>query len=531
MENNSSTPTNQNSQIRSTITANRLLVDQVYIDEAGGILNALVKASALYIYKVIEREAGQENIQRFDQEKIKKLHRIIIHKNAHLDEYFAELLFRAILPPHMKDLEIKEHILISKSNDIFAKITWPNAVVFGIGREDAGGANALQVFDEHNAFDGSRIKPSCSQLVADEFLRRIPKSIQIVLNEVNTSDSQSGAHQYNLKNLITPMHDVLFTVGYDQYNKTEIKKYLTENWKRALIDACIVAMIYAYQNGIYTDGRLDDQLKYNIERTTETSLKYFVEHSLLAKNDSFEELKKSMLFYQYKAGNHDSIDRAIWYDKDGKEIGKQIFIISKVCYALEQCWGKNIGSFVMMHLWQGIFHQQILFKEIVNDIKNLPNDQLIKTGFGSVRKIQIDNPGFQPEQRAGDRRTRKLQVNCPLWLFEINLAVPDYFNTAAAFKFLINNEYAQKGNNGFGIILLHDKTLNSKVVNTGMTVPSRFWNKISNAIVAAEPDRWFQLKRGDENADFVLNRTKSHQEFLPSTEIDIEFIKNVIEKI
>ena len=183
-----------------------------------------------------------------------------------------------------------------------------------------------------------------------------------------------------------------------------------------------------------------------------------------------------------------------------------------------------------MHVWQCLFHQQIMFREIQDEIKDLPNEQLIKTKFGSTRKIEIYGPLFRPEQSEKDKRKRTLKENSPLWLFEVNVSDPEYFNTATAFKALINNDYEQKGNNGFGLFLLHDKTINSKVVNTGPTIPYSVWKKISDTIAETEPDRWFQLIGSDGSyADFVINRNKAHQEHLPSIKIDIEFLRNVIQ--
>ena len=516
-----------NGHTTTIISANQIKIDLNYLHEKGGILNALSSASAQYIYKVIEKHTKKEDRKWFDNEKIEKLRRGIIHKNAHLDEYCAELLFRAILPPHLKDLEIKEHTLFSKEDDTFAKISWPNAVVFGIGGKEAGGAKALQIFDEHNA-DGTRVKLSCSQLIAEEFLKQIPESLQIVLDEVNIADSGTGGHQYNLKNIIPSMHDTLFTVGYDDNYNTEITKYLTENWKRAIINACIAAMIYVYENRIHKISDMDDRLKEEIEKITKKSLDYFLSNSFLVKNETLEKVKGTIL-HHFRVGNHDTIDKAIWKDENGNEIRKQILIIHRMCHALEKSWGSKICLFVMMHIWQCLFHQQIMFREIQDDIKELPNEQSIKTKFGSVRKIQIDMPGFVPEQAEKDKRKRTFKENSPLWLFDINVTSPEYFNTATAFKALLNSDYGQKGNNGFGLFLLHDKILNSKIVNTGSTIPYNVWVKISDTILNAEPDRWFQLiGRNDKYADFVMNRTKSHQEHLPSTKIDIEFIKNII---
>ena len=106
----------------AAIYANRIELDQDVVQDLSGILNSLSYASAQYVYRVIERHVKKQDVKWLDNEKLKKLRRSIVHTDAHQDEYFAELFFRAILPPGLRDLEIREHNIISKENDTFAKI-------------------------------------------------------------------------------------------------------------------------------------------------------------------------------------------------------------------------------------------------------------------------------------------------------------------------------------------------------------------------------------------------------------------------
>jgi len=510
------------------IRTDKIKLDKNYISEKEGIINALVTASAQYIYKVMEKYNKGGGIKWFNREQQKSLHRSIIHTNAHLDEYFADLVFRSILPPHLKDLEIKEHTLISQTDDTFAKISWPNAVVFGIGSDETGGAEALMVFDEHSS-DGTREKLSCSQLVADEYLKFVPHSIQRVLDEVNMSDAYRGANRYNLKNLITSLNGALYVVGTDSISNEPVTKYLTENWKRAIINACITSMIFAYENKLFGDSKLTEPQKTEIEKTTKRSLDYFLEHTILRSDKNFKRVMGYFAF-QFKISNHKIID-STWKDKDGNELAEEILVLNRICYSLEKCWGSQICKLVMMHLWQGIFQQQLMFEEIMEELKNIQFDVKTNTNFGSVKKIMI-NSSFKPEKKINDNMKRNLKEDSPLWIFDISLSIPNYFNVAAVFKAVINYDYSQKGNNGFGIIFLHDKTLNSKLINVGPTIPSDIWRKISDAIFNTEPDRWFQLKDGDGvYSDFILNRNRAHQEQMPSIKVDVKFLENVIQSL
>lgn len=513
------------------IYPNRVTLDQSYIEEKGGILNALTYASAQYIYKVLERHS-RDSIKWFDSANTKKLRRTIIHKNAHLDEYFAELIFRAILPPHLKDIEVCEHVLMSKDDDTYAKISWPNGVVFGIHADEAGGAKALAFYDEHHE-DGSRTKPSCSQLVAEEYLgTKIPKSIQKVLDEVNYSDSHAGAHQYNIKNLFFAMHDILFVVGKNEIDNVPVTKYLTENWKRAIVDASLAAMVYVYENELLHD-RPNEQAKFTIEKITKKSIDYFIEKTLLAnQSNNFEAISKKLLF-NFRSGNHDTIDRAVWKNEEGQTIGQQILISHFICYALHKCWGDNIANFVMMHIWQILFQQQISYQEVKEEIIAITESQQKgNTKFGYIEKTLLTNLSFKPEQNEKDKRKRTLKSDSPLWLYEVSVTNPSYPNVATVLKSIINDDYPQKGNNGFGLFILHDKTINSKIINNGQTIPSSIWKKISDKVTTTENECWFQLKSAEGNyADFLLNRNKAHQEQLPSTDIDKDFLVETIKGI
>lgn len=528
------------------IYRNSINIDSAFIEEKSGILNALTYASAQYLYKVIEHY-GKDKIKQFPRDKSRYLKRTIIHKNAHLDEYFAELIFRAILPPHLKDIEVFEHVLMSQEDDSFAKISWPYGAVFGIHANEIGGAQALAIYDEHNV-DGTRIKPSCSQLVADEYLGdNIPKSIQTVLTEVNYSDSHSGAHQYNIKNIFSSMHDIFFVIGKNEINNEYVTKYLTENWKRAIVSACMASVIYTYENNLVPDI-LNDNIKEQIERATKNSLDYFLQKTNLSTYSPviFDKVKRKFLHHfrvwdsnarsseKNSAKWHSTLDGAIWRDENtGNEICKQILVLQHICYALSKCWGTNIANFIMMHIWQIQFQNQISFLEIRDEVLNA--SEVLgksKTQFGSIEKIILNDLKFKPEQKGKDKRKRDINYNNPLWVYDAVVTSPKYPNVATVLKSIINSDYESKGNNGFGLIILHDKIINSKIINNGQTIPSEIWQQVSNKIMEKEGECWFQLKNAEGGyADFIINRNKAHQEQLPSSSIDLKFIIDSLRRI
>jgi hypothetical protein len=186
----------------------------------------------------------------------------------------------------------------------------------------------------------------------------------------------------------------------------------------------------------------------------------------------------------------------------------------------------------MMHIWQALFQQQISFEELKDEIITITeSEQKGNTKFGYVEKVIITGLNLEPEQNLKGRK-RTFNLNSPLWVYDVIVTNPYYTNVAAAIKSIINSEYSEKGNNGFGILLLHDKTINSKIINNGQTFPNDLWVKLSDKIIETEPECWFQLKNAEGGyADFILNRNKAHQEYLPSNLVNKDFLINAINEL
>lgn len=539
---------NLNKLTMAVITPNRIELDSDYINEKTGILNALTYASAEYIYKVIENFNRENHLQMkwFDREKQRKLKRTIIHKNAHLDEYFAELLFRAVLPPFLKDIEVTEHVLMSKEDDSYARIAWPNGVVFGIRSDEAGGAKALHFFDEHKE-DGTRVSPSCSQMVIDEFLgAKIPDSIKKFLEEVNYSDSYSGAHQYHIKNVLFALNSVFFLMGKNEIDNSFVNKLLPENWRRAISNVCITSFIYAFENGILKGypRTWSEDFKTKLEIFAKKSIDRFLQKTYLKdfKPDYFAKARGRILnHFKVWSSNesadknyHNTINGSFWKDKKTSEqIESQVLLLQPLCYAIYNCWGDEIGDLVMFHIWQSLFHLQTAFEEVKQEIGELPDlkkingiNEEISIGFGTICRYDIDEINFGPERKKTDDTKRSLENISHFQVYKATVANPYYSNIKQVISSILNER-----NGGFGIIIIENKAINSKSINRGTTMPYNVWKTLSNIITTLEPDSWFQLQPDGVYADFILNRTEAHQDQLPSDLIDEKFIINTIKKI
>lgn len=507
---------------KSGVHLNNITIDKKYIEQKHGILNALCFASGEYISKVLKKH-GDQKVKRFSSKDLGNLQRVIVHKHPHLDEYFAELLFRSILPYNLKDIELVEHTLMSIDNDPLSQITWPNAVIFGFNNQESGGSRAIEYFDEHEE-DGSRRTPSCGQIVADRYLfNPLPKSIQTILDEVNQIDSIGRAHSYNIANLIKKIHDTPYIVGYNDIEEKFTSKYLTENWKRAIVDACITAMIYVYENKLLS-YRISKDEEDKLNSYASNSIETFLKNTLLSDYEKDFYKTKAKIRQNFKPGNKTLLKTKSWL-KEGENI-EQNLVIHKLCYALERCWGHSIATFVMSHLWQAEFQFQISFGHIQEEIKKLhyPETETI-SNFGSIQILEIETPDIAPFQKESDRVKKHFKENQPIRIIYGSLSNPKYSNLATVLKNIVSKKYQ-----GYGLILLKDKMLNITMVSAGSTVPYKFWKFISDSIIEEEPNRWFQLIAKGEYASFILNRTQSHQEDLPTEIVDLDFLKTLVVK-
>jgi hypothetical protein len=515
----------------ATIRPNKIQLDDDFIKSQGGIIKALNFTSAKYLRSVLDKSKTKP-FKSYPKEKVDRLKNIVVHTNPHLDEYFAELLFRAILPDSHKTLPLVDYVRTNNSVDSYTDSLWPNSAVFGILPDDRSESKALDFFDEHRG-DGTRSKYSCSQIIADEFfLGNTPKSFLKILKHVNYTDSQSGSHQFNLKNIIFKMHEIHFIIKWDPSQNRFISKKLDEEWKRSIVGACLTAMVYILENRLIED-ELPESRKIQMEAMAKRSFDYFLSRTVL-KDYSPEYFKQasSHFLYLFKVGNHKTIDGAIWKNADGDVIDRQILIIHYLVFATEKCWGKKISSFIMMHIWQILMQYQLSFLETRSIIQELDEMQgAVQTNFGSIQKYCLNDLTFQPEQQEDDSRKREFKENSELWVYEIFVDNPNYPNVFNVANSVINNAYSQKGNNGFGYVVLRDLTNNSMIISSGSTVPYRIRKKVSDEVKALEEECWFQLVGNNGlYTPWILNRTKSHQEQPPSklmsAEKVIEFLKS-----
>lgn len=474
-----------------------LQVTQYDIQKNGGFLSALSRKSEEYIRSILSQDVIASNLKG----KEKYLDRIIVHNNPHLDEYFAQLLFRAILPAEINPgkLDYQEVSITSEDNDLNCKSLFPSSVVFGIGGKVSGGTTPLFLFDEHKSEKRSENTASCSQLVADVFLRKKPLSISTMLREINAIDMHGMAHSQHVGNIIKQLWDAKFVLSSDGTWCT-----LTPKWKRAIIDAALVAVIYCLQNGI-------DLFHYSKENN-----QIFINYANLYKRNAHR--RNNGYFKNFTVNHYTDMriftsDNAFLRQKNGgfilnKANNKipQLLMIQKICYACYKCWGDHITNIIMLHFLELLANSRMHFVMAQAEIEAaLSQDgDRFRTQLGLIERRLLKN--FRVKDRNGlETRDLTILYIAPLE-FDIHMAAKN-----AALNYL-NTRH-----NGCGLLLMENNTMLTKALFAGKSVSEQpGWNTMVDAIQSKEPKAWFKGA-----PDHILNGNSAHL-YRPRSKLDIE---------
>ncbi|MBU2546713.1 MAG: hypothetical protein KKE46_06250 [Gammaproteobacteria bacterium] len=480
-------------------------INQNDIQLAGGLLSALSAKCAEYLHSLLP------TVNLSGIEKLLKRH--IVHTDPHLDEYFAELFFRSCLPSAGTDIEFIEESLYSEKDDFGAQHLWPEAVVFGIGRTVSSRVQPLLLFDEHIPGKGKTLS-SCSTVVADYIQgaskATLPDSIQTALREVSAIDEFGNAHPQHLGNIIKTLHNVHFLFEKGATSKDDVRDLLDYTWKRALIDACIVAVIYALENKIDLLG--DPSAKKD---TLQKSLKHYIANSFHKTHPNFENAGHTITS---NYGNQNEVfNKAILKDNNGKILtdssGNQIpqlLILSRICYACYSAWGDNLANMIMVHFWEIEFQNQLNFRTLTEELDKVfltrkSVDE--RTALGVVRCEILQSIEIQEEifdKYTHQKRTINRQV--PLWILNL---VPrgDVFN---ANRPCLN--YINSNNHGCGLLLLEDSILGTKALFKANSTPYDKWERLVETIRSIEPNCWYDPSKDPNRvANFINNGNKANQ--------------------
>ena len=482
-----------------------ITINKIDTEESGGLLSAISMKSAQYIRGLIPRTnlAGIERL----------LGRHIVHTDPHLDEYFAELIFRSCLPSQSFNIEYIEESLFSVNNDFGAQQLWPQAVIFGIGSTVSYGVTPLLLFDEHVLGKG-KTSASCSEVVIDYLENTaqssFPASIRTVLNEVNIIDEFGNAHPQHLGNVIKTLHNVYFLFSKGPTPKDDVRDFLSFAWKRSLIDCCIASIIYCLENSIDLIG--DPPSK---KEALQKSLNEYITNSLHKSHPHFERARQTIASnYGNQKGVFDEAllrgaGKKVLTDNSGNNI-PQLLILSRICFACYACWGEKITNMIMMHFWETEFQKQINFLTLTEELdrafrgrKNVNK----RTSLGVIRRDILKT--LEIEKEIIDKYTHQkkfIKYQAHLWVLNI-CPRGDVFNAHQA---ALN--YINKNNHGCGLILIEDSSLGTKTLFRTKAIPNEKWSHLINMIKSIEPNCWYDPSTDPNRpAPFVNNGNKAHQ--------------------
>ena len=442
------------------------------------------------------------------------LERTIVHAAPHLDEYVADLLFRATLDPKYWACEFLEQSIFSRQADSTSRLLWPTSAVFGIGNVVEGDTRPLYLFDEHIAEGKSA--PSCSDLVVEQMLQDVPEALRPMLLEVSVIDEAGGAHQQHLNNLIKTLHDVRFHFGRGPGTVTSIVDYLPAQWKQVIIHASIAAVIWCLN-----EARHEFLEPEASKRALFPSLDNYEVHSAHANRDGFD---RAMNRVRGVYGDQAKVAVEGILRKHGEPVRdhtgepvSQMLTLGRVCAAVELCWGESLRDVVATHFWESEIQGQLNFQDIRTELDNIgaSDSGRIVSDVGILTRDVMDS--VLVETRSGPSRH-------PVWILTL-AALPHVFQPNRALLHYLNQE-----NDGCGIILLRNGSRGTHALFAGSAIPPEKWKRLVNTVRASEFDCWHAIKRPDGGyAPFILNGSRAHQ-YIAQSGIDRTTLMELVKR-
>lgn len=472
------------------------------IKRHGGYLNAINHACFDYLHNLMGRSKCFRPIKELD-----KLDRVILHIDPHIDEYFAALLFVSSLPPKFRNIQYMETPVVSETFDVHLRKYFPNAAVFGIGSEIAGGAKPLFSFDEH-VRNKRREIPSCSEVVSRfRFNNRIPRSILKVLKEINEIDASGGAHDQNIGNIIKSGHTIRLVLENQMSELDSRSDWISPFWKWTIMNVSITSIIYCLEENVTLNN--DKILQENVK----VSLGYFESYCKFHFHHEYQVVIDRIR--QTYLAQKNVLKTAVL--PKSKNISQEL-LLGKVTLAVKSCFGASVTQIVMMHYWEIIYHANRSYFGIYDQLKNPfeKKGQIFSNNqFGYFEKREIKQFSFIPFFRKNAPAHNTLKP----WILLVE-PLPSVSGSNRPLTTIL-----RKLNHGFGFIYLWAPS-QGVVLFKGSGIPSDIWRKLKQKMKQKEPSLWHD--EGYEH--FILNGNKTHQ-YVQRTTITIDDLEKMVSSI
>lgn len=468
----------------------------------GGFLAALSEAACGYVRGIVPPGALKPVSSPL-------LERLVVHTHPHLDEYFAQFLFRLALPADQRP-EFVEQSIFSEHADLSCQHLWPHAAVFGIGRGVGGGARALFLYDEHivdeEAGIWDRCASSCSRLVADAVFQdpaALPEALRTVLFEVDHIDAFGQANAQNLANLIKQLHETEFSFE-------AAPEPLHPAWKRAIVDACLVAVLYCLHEGI---DLIDNP------REKKKSLKISLENYLRGTpHQDGEDFEASAQWLRNSFLNQESVFREARLRHgprdEAEELPPEHLIFGRVCYACERCWGPGIRDLVATHFWEVLLQNRLNFGLVRRGVEGLFEENLpaLASRAGQLRRETL--PELMTDHGLA-------------WPWLIGLEHDSSISSPNRAIIHFINQYNsppgrrnwQTETQGCGLAFVQNRTLGTSAIFKCGGIPDDKWEVLVRLLQEKEPRCWHAVTNPNGKlAPFVINGNRAHR-YRPRTNL------------
>lgn len=461
-----------------------LRVTTADVARCGGFLNALTDASTEVLHKLLESHV------RWSPDQIPE--RLIVHKAPHLDEYLAEMLFRAVLKPADRQREFLE-VSLHAEDDSSAQVYWPTAAVFGIGGGKPSGRYAQYLFDEHLQ-GGGRREDSCTEVVLTRCFDGVPPTVSRIAAEVTGIDARAGAHELHLNNLLKTCHSVQYQLGPDASGHA-MSGRLSDAWKRAIVNALLAAVFVCLENGI--DITETDRIK----RLMRELFDRFAANSPYRDREHYAE---SLLRLRNSVSNVSELLRTARISVSGQDV-PQLLLAPFLAVAAAEVWGTEIAYMLMTHFWESEILKNIHFRRISDLLETCFKDphhpRSIYTPDCSVSGVVVPERKFTGQKMVRGA-PQPAGYSSPVWIVACRYTNFVLQPNKAIARFIGDR------NCGIGVSFCENTKDTNKVLFKGKSLPDQFWAALVERIQDAEPGLWV---RPQPTAPFILNGNAAHR--------------------